>query len=183
MIEIGQEISLVYAGSKKRWHLKIIGRAFKCYQYFPGYTISSPQSPIEIASVFPGPASSLDPYFRTEKDSTDTNKCSERFVSFVIDKYDKTLKLFVFPISVVKLMVELEKDPHDSDWEVIREGHGLSTKYYVNKLELEKLSDKELKVINETIGEISIEDALLKKKKLFVTIKYTKFNRFEIMEI
>ncbi len=175
MIEVGQEIPLTYAGAKKRWHLKIIGRAFKCYQYFPVVNINPPG--FTMINV---PSSS---YFKIEKDPTDTNKNAKRLVSFVIDRYDKTLKLFVFPISVVRLMVEIEKDPHDSDWEIIRTGIGMNTKYSVNKLVLEKLNEKELKIINDAIEELSIKDALLNKKKLFVTIKYTKFNRFEIMDI
>ncbi len=176
MIEIGQEIPLVYAGSKKRWHLKIIGSAFKCYQYFPQMNIN----PLEATVMN---VSSGSYYFKTEKDPTDENKNAKRIVSFIVDKYDKTLKLFVFPISVVKMMVELEKDPHNSDWEIIRDGFGMGTKYSVNKLELGKLNEKELKIINDAIEELSIEDALLRKKKLFVTIKYTKFTRFDIMDI
>ena len=138
---------------------------------------------INANGLMPMNVSSGNYYFKTEKDSTDTNKSAKRIVSFIVDKYDKTLKLFVFPISVVKLMVELEKNPHDCDWEIIRTGFGMETKYSVNKLELGKLNEKELKIINDAISELSIEDALLKKKKLFVTIKYTKFTRFDIMDI
>ncbi|KKL58029.1 hypothetical protein LCGC14_2229470, partial [marine sediment metagenome] len=32
--------------------------------------------------------SSSNYYFKTEKDSTDTNKSAKRIVSFVVDKYD-----------------------------------------------------------------------------------------------
>jgi len=191
MIKIGQEIKLVSAGSKKVWFLKIIGKSFECYQYFPHMAFNNLSN-----SNFLFDLQAQRPYFKIEKDPNDHNSCSQRIVSFAVSQVgfdapfienssrnNDSLNLFIFPYPVVKQIREFKKKVHDYDYKITKTGHGLETRYKVDILEPATLDENTLKIINGTIEDISIKDVLINNKKVYITQKFTKYNRFEIMDI
>ena len=186
MIKIGQEIPLTQASSNTRWNLKIIGHAHMFYQYFPSVSeepvvSSSSLNPILLHQYMEKPVS----YFKEEQDPNDKNKCSKRFVSFVISRrgYDISLKLFVFPKTVVREIKKQSADVYKYNWEIIKKGAGLGTIYFVEKLDPVEIDDNTLRIVNDAIESVSVKDAVVNRKRIFITAKYTDFNRFDIMDI
>ncbi len=192
MIKIGEEIKLVSAASKKIQFLKIIGKSFECYQYFPGINHINSNPNHNFLSNLQAEM----PYFKIEKDPNDHNNCSQRIVSFVVSqigydesfvenssRYNDSLNLFIFPYPVVKQIKEFKKKVHDYDYKITKTGHGFETRYKVGILEPVKIDEDTLKLINGTVEDISIKDVLINNKKVYITQKFTPFNRFEIMDI
>jgi hypothetical protein len=187
MIEVGKEIPLVSIGSKNRWHLKIVGDAFQCFQYFPRYasSILSGNGPFAMAAQS---HSGLKPYFRRNKKNSDKNPCAERIVSFGVDNFDQELKIFIFPISVCTKMIDIaaidECRVKGTDWEIIKTGTGMGTRYTTNKIEDDcPLSEDDWEIINYTMNKVSIDSVIFKSEDVYIERKYTDFDRFDIMDI
>ncbi len=204
MIKIGNEIPLVNAASKKKWYLKIIGKSFECYQYFPASVPPVTQVQLNSTNIntafsnLQAAMPSIPPYFKLEKDPNDNNSCSQRIVSFVVTQegYDESfvansnrrndsLKLFVFPYPVVNQIRKFKKKIHNYDWKIFKVGHGTgtATRYKVDILDPVALDESTLKIINGAIEDISIKDVIIDKKIIYITQKFTPYNRFEIMDI
>ncbi len=175
MIKIGQKIILSYAGSRTRWHLKIIGDPHIFYQYWP-----------KSNNLLHAVSHPLRPYYREQIDPADKNKYSKRIISFVVDIYDQDLKLFSFPQSIINQITDEFGIGaiKANDWEITKTGTGLNTRYHIKKIkEILELSQEDENIIEDTIEKISVRSIILNRVEKYTLKKNTPFTRFQIMDI
>ena len=182
-IQKGKEIPVVYAGKRKRWHIQIVGPPAIVYQYWPADNNSLPiggsgQSGL-FSSIQEMAVIRRQPYYRMDMNPNDKNFCSERIAAFTIDHFEDELVFFVYPKIVIYQMGNHVKD---SDWEIVKKGYGLKTRYEVSPMPLSPISEETSKIIEGTIKTISVKDILINKVPIIADTTYTEYNRFEIMD-
>lgn len=175
MIKIGQEIKIIVAASKPRWHLKIVSPLLNCWQYYNKYGATD------------GSNYGKSYYYRQTKDINDYNPCYAKAASYVIDTFESKLKVFVFPVSVVHSINKItfsEEDVYNSHWEILKSGVGKDTRYEVKKIdEPFDISESDKKLIENTIETTSLLSVLTQDEKKYVKEPYKKYNRFDILDI
>ena len=192
MIHIGQRIKVVIAHARPYWRIGLEGMAYTIYEYVPiegrDYVPHSPSVVTTITSdpmtVYPNYNSKI---FRMGKDPnliSSSYKEVERIASFVIDTFYNELMVFVFPKTVAQKIRRLSdgEDPKKFEWGIDRSGEHINTKYEVKRFRLPRIRDIERSLINDTLELVSME-AVLFKGPQYVQMKYTSYDRFEIMDM
>jgi hypothetical protein len=177
-----QKVSIVYAGKRERWHIQIVGSPILVYQYWPSGNTSNTFSNSYVDSfsnIKDYKVSTGKPYYRIKKDPNDINNCVERIAAFCVDHFEDDLILFIFPKSVIN---QMGLHIMDSDWEIIKRGTGISTRYIVKPLPCSHLSKEIQDIIDGTIKHNSIKEVLLNKTEIISDITYTQYTRFDIMD-
>lgn len=182
MIRLGQRVKILTASKiNRRYNLRVMSSAEVVYQYWrmgdPIYTSFD----LGQQSVV-GP----DHYFKIEPDinAPSNYKETKRAVAYVVDTFDIKLLLFVFPMMLAKDMQKQAagKSVKDFDWSIIKTGVGINTRYKAEKLKQTKIRDAEMKIILDTIESNSIKSILVDSKRIYTQVKFTEFDRFEIMD-
>lgn len=188
MIKEGRELRVINIGSNPFWKILPITKAESFWQYYKEEDMEY-EPPSVVTTLHYGDINYKylsRYYFSKDKIPNDTNPSAMRMAAFVIDTtelWEKQLALAVLPISVYKQMRDTPGSVGQFDWEITSTGHGLEKRYSSRQLDVKiPLSDTETVVIKATIEAISMEDLLIRKKRGYTQIKYTEFDRFDIMD-
>lgn len=188
MIKEGKELRVINIGSSPFWKILPITKAETFWQYFKEDNLE--YEPLGVVNTFHYGDVNFKYfgkyYLSKNKIPNDTNPSSMRMAAFVIDTtelWEKQLALAVLPISVYRQMRDTPGSVGQFDWEITSTGHGLEKRYSSRQLDAKTpLSDIETTVIKATIEAISMESILVRKKRAYTQIKYTEFDRFDIMD-
>lgn len=187
MIRLGQRVEILTASKiNRRYNLRVMSSAKVVYHYWRmGFPVG--EDPIQ-ASFGLGQQSVVVPdhYFKIEPDTNAPSNYKEtkRAVAYVVDTFDIKLLLFVFPMMLAKDMQKQAagKSVKDFDWSITKTGVGINTRYKAEKLKQTKIFDAETKIILDTIESNSIKSILVDSKRIYTQVKFTEFDRFEIMD-
>jgi hypothetical protein len=152
-----------------------------------GLTLFPPRNGESVQIRFVGTQQKI--YQRWNKDNrtfsfSDNQKegYSVRIVSFVIDRSDEKVKAFMCPASVFNQLGEYGPE---HDFEIRREGMGLSTKYMVRSLGITEVGQDLLDRVEITSQVHTLSDIFINKEKWELLDKEHEpiENRFDILDL
>lgn len=146
--------------------VRFVGKPESIYQYFA----KDPNDPDRRTS-----------FYKMIDDGDSGHHRVLRVASLVIDRSDDKIRAFISPISVWQ-----QTENHlKHDFRIKREGHGLNTKYIVNRLEPSEVTEEQQKMIEATQDAFSFEHIYIKKQNWeILTIKQEVIeSRFDIIDL
>ncbi len=188
MIRFGSEIKIMNAASKRKWVVQPVGPVSLFYQYFRDVDLEyEPPGALHIPKFGDVNFKILTKYYyRIDKDENDPNSFSRRVAAFVVDTTEygqKDLEIFLFPISVYGQIVDAPGAAGEFSWEITKTGKAMQTRYHSHQMPRIPISEKEQKVIDSTMEEVSVLDVMTRRMKVYTTKSYTTFDRFDILDL